>query len=253
MKKLTVNPGDRFNQLTVIEMTGVNAKGFSVASCRCDCGKIVEARIAELRSGHKSSCGCGQPQEISKRKSKEIVGQKFGRLTVVEGEAGKDDKSYRLIWCVCDCGKKVKVRQAHVLYGLVQSCGCLHTERLMISIAKAQAANVTHGLSGTLTGQSWQSMVQRCYNPKSTGFEYYGAIGIKCCEALRISPLNLIMAIGERPSKHLSIDRIDNDEGYHCGQCGECLSNGWTINIRWATAKEQANNRGHSKPNLNWK
>ena len=90
-------------------------------------------------------------------------------------------------------------------------------------------------------------MLQRCYNEKSKGFQAYGARGIKACEFIRASPLNLVLLIGERPSRHLTLDRINNSSGYHCGTCAECMANGWVLNVRWATAKQQSRNMKNNR------
>lgn len=68
----------------------------------------------------------------------------------------------------------------------------------------------------------------RCNNPKQTYYENYGGRGIKC---LIKSPDEIVSAIGKWPGKGYSIDRINNDGHYEIG------------NIRWATPKQQANNR----------
>jgi len=49
--------------------------------------------------------------------------------------------------------------------------------------------------------------------------------------------------VGERPTPLHSIDRIDNDSSYTCGKCDDCIAHGFHANCRWATKKEQANNR----------
>jgi hypothetical protein len=49
--------------------------------------------------------------------------------------------------------------------------------------------------------------------------------------------------MGPRPDKSLSVDRKDNDGGYWCGDCDECVGLGRVMNCRWATRGEQANNR----------
>lgn len=123
-----------------------------------------------------------------------------------------------------------------------------------------ERVRVLHGLTGTPTFYSWKNMMTRCYNPNNLKWDRYGGRGIKVCELLRTSPRHLIDVIGEKPDK-LELDRVQNDEGYHCGQCAECIENGWALNIRWASRNTQARNRrdtrrfsinGETKPLKDW-
>lgn len=103
-----------------------------------------------------------------------------------------------------------------------------------------------HGMDATPTCLSWRSIINRCYNSKQESYLRYGGMGIKCCEFIRASPVNLVILIGLRPDTDTikySIDRIKNEHGYYCGRCAECLANGWPPNIKWSTSSEQAKNR----------
>lgn len=55
-----------------------------------------------------------------------LIGQKFGRLTVIEQALSRKGKTY---WkCLCDCGKYKEVQTRHLRNGKIRSCGCLFNE-----------------------------------------------------------------------------------------------------------------------------
>jgi len=100
-----------------------------------------------------------------------------------------------------------------------------------------------HGLSNTKTYISWNAMRLRCFKKyKHNQYKNYGGRGIKPCNGIRLSFVNFYNVMGERPTNK-SLDRIDNNKGYTCGQCKDCIKNESELNMKWSTRKEQNSNK----------
>src|ERR1043166_7391766 len=94
--------GQRFGRLTVVERSNEMRDGLLLWSCECDCGALVNVRGYCVTSGNTLSCGC--------LKRSDIVGRRFGRLTVI-GDSGRRDESGGMYWrCQCDCGEITETR-----------------------------------------------------------------------------------------------------------------------------------------------
>lgn len=129
MGKLIDIAGQKFGRLLVLEKSNKrNAAGQVYWKCLCDCGTISEICGSALRSGHTKSCGCYNYEcNIQKGKNKIInrVGQKYGKLTVLNREENKGPKS---CWrCICDCGNEIITTGDALQAGKTKSCGCLTT------------------------------------------------------------------------------------------------------------------------------
>lgn len=149
-----------------------------------------------------------------------LAGQRFGRWTVVS-------KSHKgaggvIFWlCRCDCGSEAPVRAARLRDGTSTSCGCYHRE--VVS---------THGMTKTRSWKSWDSMLQRCENPKAPDYPRYGGRGIKVAPEWHDFE-RFLADVGERP-EGTTLERLDVDGDYRTGNC------------RWATASEQQRNKTNS-------
>ena len=145
--------GQRFGRLTVIERAGTK-HGEAVWRCRCDCGNEVVVSGYKLRTGHSKSCGC-IVSEHAKRFAKDLTGQRFGRLVVIE-RAGRIN-SYAAWRCLCDCGKEIIVASNQLRRGQVKSCGCLQSEMGHEQIVKMRAKALRDGTNVNITSKKNKS------------------------------------------------------------------------------------------------
>lgn len=161
------------------------------------------------------------------RKVIDLTGKKFGRLTVI-GRSPENAANGRSRWyCVCECGNESTVIGQNLRTGNTTSCGCL---------ARRNAR--THGCVGTYQYKTWEGIKSRCYNPSFPDYKNYGGRGIKFYYRWKDDPKAfcewLDRFLGPRPEGH-TLDRINNDGDYE------------PRNLRWASKKQQANNRRTSK------
>lgn len=137
--------GSRFGMLTVVEDSGQRRGTSILYRCQCDCGREILAVRHQLVSGTIQNCGC-----ISKENRTlvaDLIGKRFGKLTVLE-DTGRRAGSGVIVWrCRCDCGGEAYATRQQLESGNVRSCGCSPKEHA----SKRQAEDLTGKHFGKLT------------------------------------------------------------------------------------------------------
>ncbi len=156
-----------------------------------------------------------------------LEGQRFGRLVALVQAPSTRTPGGTIMFrwsCQCDCGNTTTVSRSNLRSGQVVSCGCLKRD---LQTTHGEARRRRQGPEY----MSWLSAISRCENPKRRSWPLYGGRGIRMCDRWRQSFEAFLADMGRRPTHQHSLDRINNDGDYEPGNC------------RWATPKEQAQNR----------
>lgn len=124
--KLIDLTGQRYGRLIVVSRAP-NRGQHVCWHCVCDCGNEKDIRANDLRSGRTTSCGCYQREKTIERCRINLIGQKFGKLTVIAYDyTNQRGKSY---WkCRCDCGNEVSISRDSLVRGMTKSCGCIKSQ-----------------------------------------------------------------------------------------------------------------------------
>lgn len=156
------------------------------------------------------------------RRTQDLTGKTFGRLTVIRLEEWRKKLPY---WrCRCSCGTETVVYRGHLARGHTTSCGCLHRE-----------VCTKHGKCEIPEYKIWEAIKQRCCNPNSQVWKYYGGRGIRLNKEWAESFAAFFEHVGPRPPDKHTIERINVDGGYEPG------------NVCWAIRSEQQRNRRDSR------
>lgn len=156
----------------------------------------------------------------------DLVGQRFGRLVVVE-EAGRSNHRKVLWKCRCDCGNETVACSNSLRSGNTTSCGCFQHERLA-------GASTKHGLYKHPLYTVWKNLMKRTGVYKGADDEIlrnYIERGIAVCDEWKTFENFYNWALSHGYEQGLQLDRENNDRGY-------CPTN-----CRFVSAKQNTNNR----------
>lgn len=108
-----IKPGMKFNHWTVLKFSHKNKHRIPYFLCKCDCGTVRAVRGTALIQGTSRAC--------SRSCENNIIGQRFGRWTVLRADKSRP----RYYWCRCDCGTERSIYRGSLISGQSKSCGCL--------------------------------------------------------------------------------------------------------------------------------
>jgi len=170
---------------------------------------------------------------VIRKKVSDLVGREFDRLVVTEYLGlGKHSKHY---WrCTCKCGGEIVLPTYRVTGKTTstKSCGCLRSEKLRVN----RKDSTTHGLYRHKLYAIHSGMKQRCHNPNSQRYKYYGFIGISICSEWEENFMSFYTwAMGNGYEEGLSIDRLDSTNGYYPENC------------QWVTISENSRRMNEGK------
>ncbi len=176
------------------------------------------------------------------------IGKKFGRLKILSVEriepriiktTNKQNGWIYYVNCKCECGNKCVKTFDSLCHNPNSSCGCygkeLRAQRLAEKLKDEGFSSIKQKRR---LYNIHKNMIDRCYNPKCSVYNYYGARGIDVCVEWRDSEgfINFKRwALTNGYADNLEIDRKENNQGYSPENC------------RWATRKEQMRNVRRNK------
>lgn len=191
--------------------------------CQCLlCGNIFKRNATSIKNNKYGNCGCQSLQY-------DLTNKRFGKLIALKCIGSKHKE--KLWLCKCDCGNFHETTSYNLRIGKTTQCNnCMKKQ---IGLSNTKLINKDKRLK-----EIYVNMNTRCNNPNYKMYHAYGGKGITVCDewSCKLGYNNFSKwALENGYKSNLTLDRIDNDKGYYPENC------------RWATMKQQQNNRTNNK------
>lgn len=144
--------------------------------------------------------------------AKDLIGLKFGKLTVV---SRAQNRGQNPMWnCICECGSEIICYGVHLKRGNTKSCGC--------NMIKKGFNHVQWSGYGEISGQRWTQIRgkgkshRKARNglPFEITIEYAWDLFLKQNRKCALSGLDLFFGESNTKETTASLDRIDSKKGY---------------------------------------
>lgn len=200
--------GKVFGKLTVIDRAE-NKNGIIYWNCLCECGNMTCVASTNLKRNHVRSCGCLKHDTPANVLLKNLIGETFGELTVVERAPSRKGATY---WkCVCSCGNETVVASTNLIRGSTMSCGCLSQSRGELKITEYLEENHINFES--------QKRFDDCRDKKPLPFDFYLPDYNICIEydgRQHFEPVNFAGDWQETKNNYELTNKHDNIKTQYC-------------------------------------
>jgi hypothetical protein len=210
--------GERFGKLVAIAPEGYTYNYNIKWRCICDCGEEHIVNGQRLRTGLTTHCGCETYKKVSEANTKDLTGQKFGKLTAISNTGRQQNNCY--IWkCECDCGNIIEVMSGSLGSGNTKSCGCVGLERIR-QLGFSKKLPNKQGLKNALFSKYLLGAKRRDISFALSQEEFEDLI-IQDCYYCGNHPSQIFTQCSSKLSYN-GIDRVENNEGYTKDNCVPC-------------------------------
>jgi len=142
-----------------------------------------------------------------------ILGQKFGRLLVLEEHSERTPNGHKKYVCQCDCGGTHITSGESIRRGSSKSCGCLRKEYKPNNFNNNRKNQILKDLYNS-------TIIKRCKNKKWCNYIPFSLFKILVqsnCKYCGVEPISKVNDRSKNSDEFLmvnGIDRVNSDLGY---------------------------------------
>ena len=197
---IDINIGDIFGKWTILkedqEKIGYKSRGKRYI-CKCECGTERSVKKSSLISGKSLSCGCAY------NPPKDLTGQRFGKLLVVESIPNYEGSGKSAYRCLCDCGNEIIVKGSSIYR--TKSCGCIRYDKALSNIGNKYGLLTIDNIK-FIEGSTYAECTCDCGNTTTVRLDQLKSGNTTSCGCVKTPDLT-----GKRFNRLLVIKGVESD------------------------------------------